>query len=55
MKETGVHLDLIDPSQHPSDGLVNIVTGMVVTHPSVNVQNDVKLGLLQKDMAWEVS
>ena len=37
-------IDPLDPGQHPSDGLVNIVTGMVVTHPSVNVHNAVKLG-----------
>ena len=40
-------IDPLDPDQHPSDGLVNIVTGMVVTHPSVNVHNAVKLGQTQ--------
>ena len=40
-------IDPLDPDQHSSDGLVNIVTSMVVTHPSVNVHNAVKLGQTQ--------
>ena len=42
-------IDPLDPSQHPSDGLLNIVTGKVVTHPSVNVHNAVQLGLTQME------
>jgi hypothetical protein len=30
--------------QHPSDGLVNIVTGKLVSHPSINVYNAVSIG-----------
>jgi hypothetical protein len=34
----GKHLfDILDPEQHPADGLVNIVTGKVITDPKVNV------------------
>ena len=40
---------LLDPGEHPSDGLVNIVTGIVVAHPSVNVHNDVRLEQTQMD------
>ena len=37
-------IDPLDPEQHPPEGLVNIVTGMVVNHPSVNAHNAVQLG-----------
>ena len=50
MEETGICLEkikyLLDPGQHSSDGLVNIVTGMVVT---LYVHNAVKLGQTQMD------
>ncbi|PIK51925.1 hypothetical protein BSL78_11180 [Apostichopus japonicus] len=36
-------IDPLDPEQH-QDGLVNVVTGKVVVHPSVNVNNAVTLG-----------
>ena len=36
-------IDPLDPAQH-EDGLVNVVTGKVVTHPSVNVNDAVTLG-----------
>ena len=32
-----LYIDPLDPEQHPRDGLVNIVTGEVVYHRSVNV------------------
>uniref|UniRef100_UPI00358EAA80 uncharacterized protein n=1 Tax=Myxine glutinosa TaxID=7769 RepID=UPI00358EAA80 len=36
-------IDPLDPEQH-QDGLVNVVTGKVVVHPSVDVNNAVTLG-----------
>ena len=39
-------IDPLDPSQYP-DGLVNIVTGKVVSHPLVNVENAVEIGKSQ--------
>ncbi len=36
----------LNPEQH-ADGLVNIVTGKVVTHPQVNVDNAIHLGTTQ--------
>ena len=42
-------IDPLDPGQHPSGGLVYIVTGMVVTHPSVNVDDAVQLGHTQME------
>ena len=36
-------IDPLDPEQH-QDGLVNVVTGKVVVHPSVNVNNAAILG-----------
>ena len=41
-------IDPLDPDQH-SDGLVNIVTGQVVSHPSVNVEKAVQLGKTQME------
>ena len=32
-------IDPLDPGQHPSGGLANIVTGMVVTHASGGLVN----------------
>ena len=40
-------IDSLDPGKHASGGLVNIVTGMVGTHASVNVDDAVKLGHTQ--------
>ena len=36
-------IDPLDPEQH-KDGLLNAVTGKVVNHPSVNVNNAIMLG-----------
>ena len=36
-------IDPLDPEQH-HDGLVNVVTGKIMVHPSVNVHNAVNLG-----------
>ena len=36
-------IDALDPEQH-QDGQVNVVTGKVVVHPSVNVNNAAILG-----------
>ena len=40
-------IDPLDPEQHPRDGLANIVTGEVVYHPSVQVDQAVALGKQQ--------
>ena len=40
-------IDPLDPEQHPRDGLVNIVTGEVVYHPSANADQAVALGKQQ--------
>ena len=37
-------IDPLDPEQNPRHGLVNIVTGEVVYHPSVNADQAVALG-----------
>ena len=37
-------IDQLDPEQHPRDGLVNIVTGEVVYHPSVNADQASGIG-----------
>ena len=42
--------DTLDPCQHPSGRLVNIITGMVMTHPSVHVHDTVQLGSTQMEI-----
>ncbi|KAJ8050093.1 hypothetical protein HOLleu_03161 [Holothuria leucospilota] len=42
-EKSGAQIDPLDLEQH-QDGLVNMVTGKVICHPSVNVNNAVTLG-----------
>ena len=43
-KKLKFSIDTLDPTQHPKDGFVNIVTGKVVTDPAVNVHQSLELG-----------
>ena len=36
-------IDILDPIQHSKDGLVNIVTGKVITDPTVNAHESSEL------------
>jgi hypothetical protein len=41
-------VDPLDPEQHLGEGLINVSTGSVLTHPQVNVEEAVSIG--QKQM-----
>ena len=36
-------IDPLDPDQHPDDGLINMVTGNVVSDPKVNVDKAITI------------
>ena len=40
-----VSIDPVDPDQHPDDGLINIVTGNVVSDPKVNVDKAITIAI----------
>ena len=51
-------IDPLDPEQHPPEGLVNVVTVMVVDQPSVSSHNAVQLGKTKMERfenAWPES
>ena len=43
-KKLEISIDIFDPSQHSKEGLVNIVTGKVITDPGVNVNDSSQIG-----------
>ena len=43
-KKLETSIDIFDPSRHSKEGLVNIVTGKVITDPGVNVYDSSQIG-----------
>ena len=51
-------IDPLDPEQHPEDGLVNIVTGKVVSDPKVNVDQAITIATCEMnsfEAGWPAS
>ena len=46
-EKLGMSIDPLDPEQHPEDGLINVVTGKVVSDPKVNVDQAIAIGTSQ--------